>query len=91
MRDAPRDGLLPLARYSVPAHLLLPLLLWGVGRIDTSAAGYLFLGLHLVFPLALALTLRWWRDHVWELAALLVINHVASFVSAAVLLEIVSG
>lgn len=89
MHEAPYNGLLPLARYSVPVHLLLPLILWAVARADASWAGYLFLGLHIVFPLVLALTLRWWREHVWELAVLLVINHVASFLSAAVLLEIV--
>lgn len=80
-----------MARYTVPAHLALPPLLWLLSVIDLGVAWGLLAVIHLVFPVVLLATWRWWRGHGDALVGLLLVNHAASFASGGLLMALVPG
>jgi hypothetical protein len=80
-----RDGrILRLARWTVPIHVLLPCLFAALHRHTGVLVG-LFLGFHLAFPVLLVATWSRWRGHGEEVAFLVVVNHVVTFTTFAVL------
>jgi len=72
-----------VARYTIPFHLLLPWILWGLAALDQEAPIWLFLALHLVFPVLLIASYRYWRGQGLDVVLLVVVNHAATFVSGA--------
>lgn len=86
MSDEPSDWeplppwtVLKLARYTVPFHALLPLVLWLPG---SSADGWFTAGffiVHLGFPIVLGLTHPWWQGRAGEVVALIIIDHLVTF------------
>lgn len=84
-----RIEILSLARYTLPVHLLLPAGLWVVAQLDITWAGVVLLALHLLFPLLLAVTWRWWWGQGPSVLILVILNHLASLLGAAVWLELI--
>ena len=76
-------GLARLARYTIPFHLLLPWLLWALSLISDQLPFAVFVAFHALFPVVLVITFRWWKNEILELVMLLVVNHLATFVSGA--------
>ena len=79
----PRWTLLWHARWTVPLHIALPIGLSWLIRNDPSTAASAFWGVHAGFPLVLLVTAPWWWSRKDELLALLLINHIVSFVVLA--------
>lgn len=82
--ETEQPGLARLARYTIPFHLLLPWLLWGLSFIGPQVPFALFVAFHVLFPVVLVVTFRWWKNEIVELLMLVVINHLATFVSGAI-------
>lgn len=79
----PRWTLLWHARWTVPLHIVLPIGLSWLIRNDPSMAVSAFWGVHASFPLVLLVTAPWWWSRKDELLALLLTNHLVSFVVLA--------
>ena len=73
------------ARWTVPMHVLLPILLWWLLQTSPAAAAYMFWGIHLVFLVLLLISCRWWWNRADDLLGLLLLNHFVTFVVVAVL------
>ncbi len=73
-----------LGRYTIPVHLLLPWVLWGLTVIDPAAPMWFFVAVHGLFPVAVVATYPWWRGQGMDLALLVAVNHAATFLSGAV-------
>lgn len=72
---------LGLAKYTVPLHVALPFLIWWAGKDGEFLTGIVWMMIHVVFPFVLAVTYPWWRGQGIEMAALIVINHVVTFIT----------
>lgn len=79
------------ARWTLPLHVVLPIGLWWLVQHDPGSATVLFVGIHAGFPILLIATVRWWWSRRGELIALLIINHLVSFVVLAVVAWCWSG
>ena len=77
----PAPSLLRHARWTVPVHLALPIVGWGLAAIDAELAAWGFAGIHVLFLVFFIATLRLWWSRVEQLLVLVAINHVASFLS----------
>lgn len=85
--DSARPSALKLevvARYTIPIHLVLPWALWGLAVLHPAAPVWFFLSVHVLFPVVLVVTYRYWRGQGAELALLVGVNHVATLLSGAV-------
>ena len=65
--------------------MLLPVGLWWLMQTDSRLAAHVFVGIHLVFPVFLLATIRWWWGQSGDLIGLLFVNHFVSFAVAAFL------
>jgi hypothetical protein len=83
VHSKPRWTLLWHARWTVPLHIVLPIGLSWLIRNDPSTAASAFWGVHAGFPLVLLVTAPWWWSRKDELLALLLFNHIVSFVVLA--------
>lgn len=81
----PRWTVLKLARYSVPFHAVLPMVMWLPEDIANTAFMVGFFVIHLGFPLVLAITYPWWQGRAGEVVALIILNHVVTFAGLGVL------
>lgn len=70
---------LPLARYTLPIHALLPLIIAGLGREREVSITIAIVVIHLVVPFVLALTYPLWRGQGGDVVVLLVLNHIVTF------------
>ncbi|MCB9700840.1 MAG: hypothetical protein H6711_02985 [Myxococcales bacterium] len=75
----PALRVLSLARYTIPIHALLPLLIWALGRAWEGTTTITLVVVHVAFPLVLGLTYPLWRGQGGDLIALLVANHIVTF------------
>ncbi len=76
---------LRLARFTVPTHALLPLVIWQIGRHSEAAAIWFVLGLHGLFLVAILASFRWWRGYGEQLGMLILLDHLATFVAGGAL------
>jgi hypothetical protein len=65
---------------------LLVALCWYVGGENLTVSALLWL--HGIFGLVLLLTLRWWWREAAALTMLIVINHIATFLSGGILVSL---
>ena len=78
------------ARWTVPVHVMLPVIGWGLTQIDPQLSVRAFLAVHLAFLGVLVVTVPWWWRRISELAALLLVNHAATFLSFMILAEVLT-
>lgn len=74
-----------LVRLAVPLHVALPVLGWLAAGVSPTLTLWTWVGIHLLFPVLLVLTWRRWWDQMDQVVMLLVLDHVVSFVTLAVL------
>jgi hypothetical protein len=79
----PDFDLAAVARITIPVHLLLPWLLWGLATAFPQAPVVFFVGVHVLFPVVLVGTYPLWRGQGIEVALLIGMNHGATLASAA--------
>jgi len=81
--ERPTEGaplrVLSLARYTLPLHALLPVLIATLGREREVSITIVIIVIHLVVPLLLALTYPLWRGQGGDLVLLLLLNHIVTF------------
>ncbi len=68
-----------LAPFTIPFHVLLPIVLWQVSDGTLAVPATVWLSIHLGFPLVLLMTYRWWQGQIDSLIGLLIVNHLATF------------
>ena len=86
--EGPVD-VLGLAKYTVPLHVALPFLIWWAGKDGEFLTGIVWMAIHVLFPFVLVATYPWWRGQGIEMAVLVVINHVVTFVVGIGLIYVV--
>lgn len=77
--EAPERTLLWHARWTVPAHVILGGVAWWMATADLELAANAFLGLHIAFAVVFMATAKWWWSRFGEVAALVVVNHLATW------------
>jgi hypothetical protein len=75
-----------LAPFTIPFHVLLPIVLWQVSDGTLAVPSVVWLSIHYGFPLVLLLTKRWWRNQIGNLIGLLVVNHLTTFATILLLM-----
>ncbi|MEZ4383478.1 MAG: hypothetical protein R3A79_19265 [Nannocystaceae bacterium] len=75
----PRVRVLGLLRFTAPFHAAIPVIIAALGRPHEVAITVAIVALHLVFPIALAVTYPLWRGQGGDVVALLVANHIVTF------------
>lgn len=71
---------LGLAKYTIPLHVGLPFLIWWAGKDGEFLTGIVWMLIHVFFPVVLVASYPWWRGQGIEMAVLIVINHVVTFI-----------
>ncbi len=82
----------PLLRWTIPIHALLPVLIAvAVSASERRAEGlitWLWVFVHVAFPIVLAASYPWWRGRGDELALVVVINHAVTFAVGVALISV---
>ena len=79
----PRIDMLAVAKVTVPLHIALPWGLYALALIDPAIPAWIFLGIHLGFPVLLLASYPLWRGQGVDVCILIGFNHLATFLSAA--------
>ncbi len=80
-----------LARYTIPVHALIPVLIGVSWEGREELVGSIVLSVHVAFPVLLIATFQFWRSQIIELVALVAVNHLVTFISTTLLLALLSG
>ncbi|NVB38307.1 hypothetical protein G6O69_10730 [Pseudenhygromyxa sp. WMMC2535] len=91
MSESSQPTLYPILRWSVPVHALLPALIALAvaqgGELGEAVSMWSWVGIHVLFPVALVLSYPWWRGRGDQLAAVLIINHAVTFAVGVALIS----
>ncbi|MBL8943940.1 MAG: hypothetical protein JNK45_12370 [Myxococcales bacterium] len=75
-----------LARYSLPAHALLPVVIWALAAAEQQTALQVgFYVIHFGFPAVLLVTYPWWEGQGAAVVGLIVANHAVTFLVGTLL------
>ena len=77
-----RLDMMALAKVTIPLHIILPWALYALALIDPAIPAWVFLGIHAGFPVLALVTYPLWRGQGVDLIILLMLNHLATFLSA---------
>lgn len=81
-----RLDVLDLARYSLPAHAILPFVIWLLAEADQQTALQVgFYVIHFGFPAVLLVTYPWWEGQGAAVVGLVVANHAVTFLVGTLL------
>ena len=82
-RHSGRTRLLALLRWTIPIHALLPVAIAAAvavaGTGIEGAITWIWVAIHVAFPIGLALSYPWWQGRGDEVALVVVINHAVTF------------
>ena len=84
------NRVLRLARYTVPLHFFLPVVLWQIAVHWPEWLMGVLVSLHLFFAVAIACTYSWWRGNGEQLGALILLDHASSLLGALALATLIS-
>ena len=68
-----------LAYYTIPFHVVAPVLIAWAGSEHVDLVSKAWLAVHLLFPIVLVLSYPWWQGQGQQVLGLLAVNHLASF------------
>lgn len=87
-----RRDVLDLARYSLPVHAVLPLVIWLLAATDQQTALQVgFYVIHFGFPAVLLVTYPWWEGQGTAMVGLIVANHAVTFLVGALLFVVLAS
>ena len=86
-----RLKVLDLAPYTVVLHALIPVAIALTWKGHEELIPSIIVGVHVVFPVVLVVTFRYWRSQILELIGLVIANHLITFISTVAVLAWLDG